>query len=86
MFYTILSETNIGGMSMNMATNPKSAASGEIAPIAPPSEGDANGLNDLLNAVHNADCVELMRSMPAESVSVALADPPFNLRNGLQQF
>ena len=47
------------------------------ADTPPPS--DADGLGGLLNAVHNADCVELMRSMPSESVSVVFADPPFNL-------
>lgn len=33
----------------------------------------------LLDAAHNLDCVELMRSMPDESVGMVFADPPFNL-------
>ena len=33
----------------------------------------------LLDAAHNLDCVELMRSMPDESASMVFADPPFNL-------
>ena len=44
-----------------------------------PPRSDADGLGGLLNQVHNMDCVELMRSMPSESVSVVFADPPFNL-------
>lgn len=33
----------------------------------------------LFDAAHNLDCVELMRSMPDESVGMVFADPPFNL-------
>ena len=44
-----------------------------------PSPSEADGLGSLLNAVHNIDCVDLMRAMPSESVSVVFADPPFNL-------
>ncbi len=36
-------------------------------------------ISRLIDKVHNADCLELMRSMPAESVSMVFADPPFNL-------
>ena len=35
--------------------------------------------NHLLDAAHNLDCVELMRSIPDESVAMVFADPPFNL-------
>ncbi len=38
-----------------------------------------SGLDGLTDRVHNTDCIELMRSMPADSVSVVFADPPFNL-------
>ena len=34
---------------------------------------------ELINKVHNVDCIELMRSMDAESVDMIFADPPFNL-------
>lgn len=33
----------------------------------------------LLGKVHNIDCLDLMRSMPDESVNIVFADPPFNL-------
>ena len=33
----------------------------------------------LVDDIHNVDCIELMRSMPSNSVSVVFADPPFNL-------
>ncbi len=32
--------------------------------------------------VYRADCVELMRLMPAESVDVVFADPPYRLSTG----
>ena len=38
-----------------------------------------DGLGHLLDKVHNIDCVELMRSMPSDSVNMIFADPPFNL-------
>ena len=36
-------------------------------------------ISDLVNNVHNIDCIELMRSMRSGSVNVVFADPPFNL-------
>ena len=36
-------------------------------------------LNGFVGKVHPVDCVELMRSMPANSVQMIFADPPFNL-------
>ncbi len=32
--------------------------------------------------IYQADCVELMRLMPAESVDVVFADPPYRLSTG----
>jgi len=32
--------------------------------------------------VYRADCVDLMRLMPAESVDVVFADPPYRLSSG----
>ena len=36
-------------------------------------------VSSLLGKVHNIDCLDLMRSMPDESVNIVFADPPFNL-------
>ncbi len=36
-------------------------------------------LHALTNKVHNIDCIELMASMPTDSVNMVFADPPFNL-------
>lgn len=38
-------------------------------------------INNLLNKVHNADCVKFMNRMPAESVSTIVTSPPYNLKN-----
>ncbi len=35
--------------------------------------------SDLLNKVHEMDCMDLMRSIESESVNMIFADPPFNL-------
>lgn len=35
-----------------------------------------------IDTVHQVDCVELMRSMPDDSVDLAIADPPYNLAKG----
>ncbi len=37
------------------------------------------GLECLLDKAHNMDCLELMQSMPEDSVNMIFADPPFNL-------
>ena len=37
-----------------------------------------------LNEVHRADCLEAMRVLPADSVDVVIADPPYNLSKGGQ--
>ena len=34
---------------------------------------------DLVDKVHNKDCVDLLQSMETESVQMVFADPPFNL-------
>ena len=33
----------------------------------------------LLNHVYNTDCVEGMKSIPAESVDLVITDPPFGI-------
>ena len=42
-------------------------------------EGLRVSVASLVDDIHNVDCIELMRSMPSNSVSVVFADPPFNL-------
>ena len=37
-------------------------------------------IDNLVGKVHNTDCVELMRSIEAESINMVFADPPFNLK------
>ena len=44
-----------------------------------PVQSHGGELDHLLDKVHNTDCIELMRSMPAGSMSMIFADPPFNL-------
>ena len=34
----------------------------------------------VLDTVHLGDCVEIMNSLPAESVDLVFADPPYNLQ------
>jgi len=36
-------------------------------------------LADIINRVHNADCLTFMRDMPDESVDMVLTDPPYNV-------
>ena len=44
-----------------------------------PVQSADGGLGRLLGKVHNMDCVDLMRSMPSDSMDMIFADPPFNL-------
>lgn len=37
-------------------------------------------VSDLVGKAHNQDCLDLMASIPASSVQMLFADPPFNLR------
>jgi len=34
-------------------------------------------INDFTNQIHHADCVELMKKMPEESVDLVITDPPY---------
>lgn len=34
-------------------------------------------INDFINRIHRADCVELMKKMPEESVDLVITDPPY---------
>ncbi len=36
-------------------------------------------MDDKLNTIHQGDCIAGMESLPAESVDLAFADPPFNI-------
>ncbi len=40
---------------------------------------DKTSHSQLLNQVINGDCIEVLASLPAESVDLAFADPPFNI-------
>ena len=31
------------------------------------------------NIIHHGDCLEILRSLPSDSVDFTFADPPFNL-------
>ena len=42
----------------------------------------ARQIDSYLNKIHVGDCVELMRSLPEESVDCIFADPPYNLQLG----
>ncbi|NLO19615.1 MAG: site-specific DNA-methyltransferase [Ignavibacteria bacterium] len=35
--------------------------------------------DDLINKIHQGDCLELFKQIPDESVDITFADPPFNL-------
>lgn len=35
--------------------------------------------NDLINKIHQGDCLELFKQIPDDSVDITFADPPFNL-------
>jgi site-specific DNA-methyltransferase (adenine-specific) len=47
------------------------------APLAPPATGPATG--PLLRRATQSDCLELLRGLPADSIDLAFADPPYNL-------
>ena len=38
-------------------------------------------LGPWINKIHCADCLEIMRRMPAESVDLVVTSPPYNIRN-----
>ena len=33
-----------------------------------------------LNSIYHGDCIEILKSMPEESVNLIFADPPYNLQ------
>ena len=41
----------------------------------------SESLDGWLNRVHVGDCVELMDSMPGESVDIVVTSPPYNIKN-----
>ena len=43
-------------------------------------------INDLVGKVHPIDCLELMLSMPSNSVNMIFADPPFNLKKKYKSY
>ena len=38
-------------------------------------------MNDLINKIHNADCLELMKDIPDKSIDLVLTDPPYGIGN-----
>jgi len=36
-------------------------------------------ISEIINKVHNADCLEFMKEMPDKSVDLILTDPPYNM-------
>jgi DNA modification methylase len=42
-------------------------------------------MNDIINKVHHADCLEFMRGMPDKSVDLVLTDPPYGIGENNQQ-
>lgn len=40
-----------------------------------------NGLEKLVNKIHQSDCIEFMKMLPRESISVIVTSPPYNLKN-----
>ena len=43
-------------------------------------------IDDLVEQIHHTDCIELMLSMPSDSVSMIFADPPFNLKKKYRSY
>ena len=35
-----------------------------------------------LDTIYQGDCIEIMNSLPAKSVDVIFADPPYNMKLG----
>ncbi len=60
---------------MNIPMDLDDAPGESIFPAQPIDER----LDHLLDEVHNTDCIDLMRSMPSDSMDMIFADPPFNL-------
>ena len=41
-------------------------------------------IEDIINRVHNADCLEFMKQMKDKSVDLVLTDPPYNLQKDFE--
>ena len=39
-------------------------------------------IEDIINQVHNADCLEFMREIPDKSIDLVIADPPYGINVG----
>lgn len=46
------------------------------------SKADRHPYCDLINRIHEGDCIETMRALPDECVDLIFADPPYNLQLG----
>jgi len=47
-----------------------------------PSRGPKTYFRDKNSSLYLGDCIELLNSLPSESVDMIFADPPYNLSNG----
>lgn len=50
-------------------------------PLRSGKAAEPSTIDRWLNQVHCGDCIQLMNSMPAESVGLIVTSPPYNLRN-----
>ena len=55
-------------------------ATGRRKAAAKQSESVQNAADAYVDTVHVGDCIEMMNAMPAESVDMVFADPPYNLQ------
>ncbi len=51
------------------------------APESPPEINVDQSLENWTGKIHCMDCIELMNSLPQESISVVVTSPPYNLKN-----
>lgn len=43
-------------------------------------------INTFLNKIHQGDCLELLSQLPDNSIDIAFADPPFNLKKSYKSY
>ncbi len=51
------------------------------APESPPEINVDQSLENWTGKIHCKDCIEVMNSLPQESISVVVTSPPYNLKN-----
>ena len=50
-------------------------------PEEQPKKAENKSLVEWVDKVHCMDCIRLMESLPAESISVIVTSPPYNIKN-----